>query len=137
MYKTGAATANIFIGTTPTKALMGTTASSATSLFTHTSPNRLTYNGLINKTFLINVNVGMTTSDTNTVIRISIAKNGISNNNVYGDIHPTTADRLNDASFNDIVSLTTGQYIELFTARPSGTGYVIILYASITIISLG
>lgn len=94
--------------------LQGTTTAIDTTLFTHSSPGRLTYTGTVTKTFFVTAMLSVTSSVNNLIIKIRIAKNGTTIAGSEQQYFKTTSTDVKPVSTQYVVTLATNDYVELY-----------------------
>ncbi|MAO10231.1 MAG: hypothetical protein CMC07_04945 [Flavobacteriaceae bacterium] len=105
--------------------VLGNGTTIANSLFRFTAPgnNRLTYEGTKTRNFQINASLSIrVTGAADDFYAFLIAKNGniVTESNAIVRINDNT--EIQNVSINAIVSLTSGDYIEIYTQRFNGSG---------------
>ena len=97
--------------------LEGTTSAISNSLFTHSSPGRLTYNGAIPKDFFVTASMSFVSNSNNILASIRVAKNGetiaASEQSFF---KATAADEKQVSSFI-VLQLAQNDYIELYVTN--------------------
>jgi len=122
-YMTGNATATT-IGAINTfvKVAGTTTVGSFTEKFTHTN-NRLTYNGALTGFYKVTAIVTLT-SGNNNLVQLRIAVNGTTSAPSTSQTTTSGAGKSENVSCSNIVSLSTNDYIEVFTANATGANNI-------------
>jgi len=82
--------------------------------FTHSSPGRLTYTGTVTRGFTVHGDICITSSANNIVVKIRIAKNGITEAGSEKSMTKTTGTDTRAIPCNWEVSLATNDYIEFY-----------------------
>lgn len=116
------------------KLLGTTTAGDYIQRFTVTD-NRATYIGAISSQFLITMSLSAS-SGNNQLLRFRIAKNGITI--ASGEVDETTnsANKVSNLSSSTIVSLNTGDYLEIFGTNNTNTTDILPVKMTVTIIKI-
>ena len=107
-----------------TPALLGTGATETNVLegFTHATPTRLTYTGIATRAFKVSMSGTCTHTSGNTIITLSFAENDVNIANSSISRKVGTGGDVGAISLEWIVSLDTGDYIEVFAdADSAGT----------------
>lgn len=111
----------------------GTTTAGTNSQFTATA-NRLTYNGLKTRNFLVTIAVSVSTGNNNQVLGVQIFKGGVAVAASEQEIRQTTAGDAVTGVAKSIISLATGEYVELYVTNKTATNSVTIEYMNFTAI---
>lgn len=122
-YMNGNTTATVVSASAVEYKIAGTTTnSSQTSKFTHTD-NRATYSGARTRAFTVRANCSLN-SGNNRQIGVYIAKNGTVL--VETEIYSTTngSGRVENINVQGVVTLETGDYIEIWTENLTNTGNI-------------
>lgn len=114
--------------------IAGTTLTSLLEKFTH-SNNRATYTGALVRNFKVVATVTLTAGN-NQTIGLYIAKNGdlIESSEQY--VTTSSGGRVESVAVLSLVSLSTNDYIELYTENASATTDVTVSYMNVTITPL-
>ena len=96
-----------------------TVVSSLTRKFSHTN-NRLTYTGALTRTFNVSVSLSLT-SGSNNQVALYLAKNGSLITESEIDLTANSSGRFENGTTQALVSLETGDYIEVFVGNETAT----------------
>jgi hypothetical protein len=102
-----------------------------TDRFTHTSPNRATYNG--RRDFKANVNATVSVSGSNTTVALYLAKNDTLLDRSKVAISTASAGQPRVVSLTSRAEFEPDEYIELWLANEGGTGDITISTLDLTV----
>ena len=100
----------------------GDTFSNNLYRFTRDGNNKITYRGEKKRYFRVNASISYQLTNTDTKIKLYIAKNGIAvpHSIVYGSVSNTSS--FSSASISETIELDTNDYIEVWAERIAGRG---------------
>lgn len=91
--------------------------------FTISADNRATYSGALTGFFKVTA-VATATSGNNQLLRFRVAKNGVTHADSESKVTTSGSGRSENVKFQDILSLVTGDYIEIFVANGTAANNV-------------
>lgn len=109
----------------------GTSTSGNNSQFTATN-NRITYNGLKTNLFLVNCSASLSCGTPNQTLGCILAKNGSTIAGSEQEIRVSSASQSSNGNAKSIVSLSTGDYVELWVTNKTATNAVTVEYMNLT-----
>lgn len=102
--------------------LAGTSTVITASFFTHTSPGRLTYTGIVSRHLKVSVKLSATSSTNNVTITVRIAKNGVTDPSSTQTFFKTTSSDIKGLNAATLVNFSQGDYVEVYaTADAAGS----------------
>lgn len=99
--------------------LQGTTTAIDNTLFTHSSPGRLTYTGTVTKTFFVTTTFSYITSANNILVKTRVAKNGTTIAGSENQFTKTNGADTKSIGSQYIVTLSTNDYVEVYVTCDS------------------
>jgi len=108
-----------------------TVESAVTDRFTHTSPNRLTYDG--RRDFKARADCTISLSGSNTTAAVYFVKNGTVLNRTKVDITTASAGQPRTASLTSRIPMVPNDWVEVWLANEGGTGDIEVSTLEVTI----
>jgi CRISPR/Cas system CMR-associated protein Cmr5 small subunit len=102
-----------------------------TDRFTHTSPNRATYDGRRN--FVEKLSASISVSGSNTTVAFYVAKNGTIAGRSKVRLTTASAGQPRSTSLTARVQFDPGDYVEMFIANEGGTGDITVSNLDVTV----